>query len=351
MVSTEKFLSIPQQDDDDEEALQPQPPPPNTVGTKWQALIFALLVVQTTSFVLVRRYSAAILKETYDKNAVLLAAELIKAAMCLIAMFVQSFRPQEFLVEDPSSTLPDPGFSFRRIWMLLCTSGPMVAQALLYLVQNILAFNALTYLDSGTFSLINQGKVVSTALFSIAIMGLGVPARQWRSLIMLMLAVTLISSEAHALSSHSPSHSRNFVKGLIMTLGLVMLNGFSTVLMEKAFKDQSLGLSLWERNLQLAIPSIGVYVAILSWFGNLTHAFDHWTKCATIIALMGSVFGLLVALALKYTNSIVKSMAGTVGVVFTTLFEWQAFQGPMNLAIGIGGAMVLLSVSNYHDRD
>ena len=116
-----------------------------------------------------------------------------------------------------------------------------------------------------------------------------------------------------------------------------------------AFKDQSHNISLWERNLQLAVPSIGVYLAIFGWTGNTAHMFDHWTLCATIIALMGSGFGVLVAVALKYTDSIVKSM-GTVGMVCTTMFEWVVFDGPMNPAIAIGAALVLLSVSNYHDR-
>eukprot|EP00301_Raphidiophrys_heterophryoidea_P012184 c18555_g1_i1.p1 GENE.c18555_g1_i1~~c18555_g1_i1.p1 ORF type:complete len:361 (+),score=94.33 c18555_g1_i1:46-1083(+) len=322
------------------------------LATHWRIMILIGLSFQTTAFVILRRYSSAIKKEKYDKSSVLLVAECIKLAISTGGILVGLGKSQseelERITGDFELLIEEVGFA--RVGTLMKTSGPMAVQAVIYLAQNMLAFLALESIDGGTYSLLMQGKIFATAIFSIFMLSSSVSPRQWRSLMMLVLAVIQITSETKPTKSSTPfsSDTEAYMDGLLYTLINVLLSGFSTVFMEKTFKDTERDLTLWERNFQLAFCSIFVYSGLV--FHSVGfRLFDNWSWYAVSISLVASVGGILVALSLKYTDSILKSMASTLAIVMTTGIEWAFMDGLMNLPIAIAAAFVILSVYNYND--
>jgi UDP-sugar transporter A1/2/3 len=324
------------------------------VSTAIRFLILISLTVQTSAFVLVRRLTAK--KHTkFDKSSVLLVSEVLKMVVSIIAIQfgvgkanTDSEMKGLTQIEDSSMDTSEPTNQVSRLWLLFVTSGPMAIQAVIYLIQNILAYVALECLDAGTYSLLMQGKIFATAFFAMVIMRIIISPRQWRALLMLVLAVIQITHETKPHNSQSEL-SRLYFKGLVLTFVNVMLSGFSTVFMETIFKDQEKNMTIWERNFQLSVCSIVVYAGIV-FCNNGMNFFEGWDIYAFYVAVLGSLGGILVAFSLKYTDSILKSMASTFSIFLTTVLEWWFMDGPMNVLIAVGGAFVLLSVYSYNDK-
>ena len=60
--------------------------------------------------------------------------------------------------------------------------------------------------------------------------------------------------------------------------------------------------------------------------------------------------GVLVALSIKHTDSIMKTIATTGSIVLTTILNAAFLGGPFNLPILTGGLVVIVSVFNYNDK-
>jgi len=71
---------------------------------------------------------------------------------------------------------------------------------------------------------------------------------------------------------------------------------------------------------------------------------------AGVCAFVGGVGGVLVALSIKYADSIMKTIATTGAIVFTTILNAAFLDGPFTLPIMAGAVIVMVSVCNYNDK-
>jgi UDP-sugar transporter A1/2/3 len=71
---------------------------------------------------------------------------------------------------------------------------------------------------------------------------------------------------------------------------------------------------------------------------------------AGVCAFVGGVGGVLVALSIKYADSIMKTIATTGAIVFTTILNAAFLYGPFTLPIMAGAVIVMVSVCNYNDK-
>lgn len=330
-----------------------------TTTPAFRFMILCALTLQTSSYVLFRRLSAK-QHSTFDKSAVLLVAEVWKLVVSVGAILSGlgkgDIEHELLSTRENMDSVDEINEPFERrmsdtplqhLWFLLTTSGPMAIQAVVYLLQNIIAFMALECIDGGMYSLLMQGKIFATAAFSMAIMGRLISPGKWRALLMLVLAVIQISYDTKPTNTSAKS-TNLYIKGLVFTFLNVMMSGFSTVFMEKTFKDTSKDLTIWERNFQLSVCSIVVYFGIVVFDSGLD-IFHGWNWMAFTISILGALGGIIVAFSLKFTDSILKSFASTMAIVLTTLIEWQFMEGAMSVYVAIGGMFVILSVYAYND--
>ncbi len=63
----------------------------------------------------------------------------------------------------------------------------------MYAIQNNLLFIALSYLNAATYQVTYQLKILTTALFSVFMIGKTIERHQWFSLVMLALGVALVT--------------------------------------------------------------------------------------------------------------------------------------------------------------
>ncbi len=143
---------------------------------------------------------------------------------------------------------------------------------------------------------------------------------------------------------------REYILGVSAVLGEVTFSGLCTVYMEKMFKDKSSDLTIWDRNFQLAVASAPVYLLIHVWREDVPF-FHSWYVDTWFLAFLSAFGGLLVALCLKYTDSILKTFSSTIAIILTAMLSYFLLDGPMNANIAISSCVVVLGVLCYQLQD
>jgi UDP-sugar transporter A1/2/3 len=301
--------------------------------------IVSVLSLQMTCFTLLRRYSQAVLTENYSPSSVLCAAEGLKLIFSTLMIFQGS--------KKIDMSIP------QWLWTLITTTHPLLIPAACYLIMNRLSFFALKRVDPATFTLIFQLKLLTTACFSMLMLGRSYKAFQLRALLLLIIGVIQITAATHPETSVTRDAELavdvwNFRLGVIAAVCEVTLSGFSTVYMEKMFKSAP-KLTIWDRNFQLALCSIPVYI-IIHKLETSSSFFTGWSLIAVALTLISALGGLLVAICLKYADAVLKNFASTGSIMLTTALGWLLLEGPMNSFVLAACATVVVGVFDYTDQ-
>merc|ERR1712238_622701 len=209
----------------------------------------------------------------------------------------------------------------------------------------------------GMFTIISQCKILTTATFSTLILKRQYSWTKWRALVSLLVGVLLFSesiwSENLLISTNtsgnaSSTSSNNQVLGTIAVLTEVVLSGFASIYFEKVIKTDPLQLGIWERNFQLAVGSFPVYVLFIVWNRGGTAGFcGGWSILTFILSILGAAGGLLVALSIKYGDSILKTLATTGAIVVTGVLDHVFLGGPLTPSMMLTALQVIISICNY----
>jgi len=290
--------------------------------------VLLILCLQNSLFTLVRRYSLGYRKESYSKYEVLLVGEVVKL---LVSAWM--------IGKDTRSLGP-------RLIYLVSTGQKMLMLAVLYGMMNILSLVSLRNIGAGMFTIFAQCKILTTATFSTLLLKRQYTSTQWRALISLSLGVLLFSQPIWDVDRTSKvDPGANVMVGTLAVLIEVTLSGFSSIYFEKVIKTDPLQLTIWERNFQLAAGSIPVYMAFIAYSGDSIAA--GWTQLAWGVALLGAAGGLLVALSIKYGDSILKTLATTGAIVLSSVLDYWFLDGPLTPAMMIAASQVVLAICNY----
>lgn len=269
------------------------------------------------------------------QHELLLVAEMIKMAYSAWMISTPS-------VEGKSHT--------QHLMELAKTSQKMLVLAFIYGVMNILSFVSLRNISAGMFTIFAQLKIISTATFSTIILKRQYSWTKWRALIALMLGVLLFSEPIWGDPDKQKISSKdaNIALGTAAVLIEVTLSGFASIYFEKVIKTDELQLGIWERNFQLALGSFPVYIMfIVADGGGQAGFFGGWSFVALLLSALGAAGGLLVALSIKYGDSILKTLATTGAIVLTGILDHYLLGGPLTPSMIIAGLQVIVAICNY----
>ena len=142
--------------------------------------------------------------------------------------------------------------------------------------------------------------------------------------------------------------------GITLALLAVTISGFCAIYFERVIKftEKKEGrefLGIWERNFQLACWSIPSYLIVI--FLNKppeseSH-FSSWTPLAVVLSLFGCSGGLLVALSIKYGDSVLKTLAISGSIVYAALVDHCVLGGPLTAEMAVAAVVVVIAVFNY----
>lgn len=248
-----------------------------------------------------------------------------------------------------SENLPEGISLSDRLKYLVSTSRKMFVLALIYGAMNILSFVSLRNISAGIFTIFAQCKILTTATFSTLILQRKYSWTKWRALIALMLGVLMFSEPIWGdPEKRKTIDGANAFVGTAAVLIEVTLSGFASIYFEKVIKTDPLQLSIWERNFQLALGSFPVYLAfIIKDHGGQAGLFGGWSLIAFLLACLGAAGGLLVALSIKYGDSILKTLATTGAIILSSLLDHVLLGGPLTPSMMIAGAQVIVAIVNY----
>ncbi|ORX50851.1 nucleotide-sugar transporter, partial [Hesseltinella vesiculosa] len=187
----------------------------------------------------------------YIASTAVFLAEVLKIVACLAVMRYEqaswgrfcSFVKREILFR-PKETLK-----------MLIPSG-------LYALQNNLLYVALSNLEAATFQVTYQMKILSTAIFSVVLLGRSLSRDKWVALVLLMIGVTLVQSQSMSSPNRSEPQTitddakammdhQSPLIGLLAVITSCISSGFAGCYFEKILKTSD--TSMWVRNIQLGI--------------------------------------------------------------------------------------------------
>ncbi|XP_069794086.1 UDP-N-acetylglucosamine transporter-like isoform X1 [Narcine bancroftii] len=303
----------------------------------------AVLIFQTTSLVLTMRYSRTFKEEgpRYLASTAVVIAELMKIAACLLLTFKDSSYSldvlnrvlQDEIIKKPMETLK-----------LAIPSG-------IYTLQNNLLYVALSNLDAATYQVTYQLKVLTTAFFSVTMLGKNLSVYQWLSLLTLMAGVALVQwpTDTSEELKKEISAGSQFV-GLISVLSACFSSGFAGVYFEKILKGTK--QSVWIRNIQLGLfgsifGMMGVYV----YDGQRINEhgfFQGYNKFTWIVVTLQALGGLVIAAVIKYADNILKGFATSLSIILSTLISYFWLQDFVPSSVFFFGTfMVIIATFLY----
>ncbi|GAA5853291.1 hypothetical protein JCM9279_003347 [Rhodotorula babjevae] len=292
----------------------------------------------------------------------------------------------------------------------------LAVPAALYALQNTLLYTALSNLDAATYQTTYQLKLLTTALFSILFFRRSLSALRWAALVLLTAGVAIVQLESNDMSAATQRLKGNAAaqdprKGFAAILAACVSSGLAGAWFEWVLKSPAAAPSpppaptsaprpsspssttptppspkspplalransptLWARNLQLSVPSLFfslVGVALCApvrgaWAqgegglgGGLARAASAaqglWKPFDALVwgvVLNQALGGLLVAMVVRFADSVAKGFATSIAIVLSTLASAALFSlvpGPQFL---LGAGLVIASTVLYSlDKD
>jgi len=285
-------------------------------------------------YAMTTRYSRLLPGQPYIGTTCVVCSECVKLLLSFSLVILDSW------ADGPCKTMRRLFFEDKRSFLLMGVPG------LLYTFQNNLLLIGIENLSVTLYQVANQTKILTTAVFSVAILGKQLGPDKWFALALLTGGVMLTVAKGDESS-----------KG-VMAVGLVAMgisactSGFAGVFMEKMLKDSK--ATIWERNVQLSVYGVAFgFMAVL--LNDLEKVqgrgfFQGYNEWVLLVVLLQAVGGLVVAGVLKYADNILKCFADAISMILGAVCSRLVYQeGPelTNPLFVLGTALVLLATVVY----
>ena len=122
-------------------------------------------------------------QERYLSSTAVLIAEVMKLVISLIFCFILD---SNMSLEIFTNTLYNEIVMNPRDWMRLCVPS------ILYTIQNTLQYFSMSMLSAPIFQVLYQMKIITTAIFSVTILGRNITSLQWLSVVALTGGVAVV---------------------------------------------------------------------------------------------------------------------------------------------------------------
>lgn len=307
---------------------------------KYTSLLF--IVIQTTTLVLLLRYSRtqAVQGPRYLSSSAVVCAEFLKIITCVAV-----------LLWNNGFSVPALVLQLRNeVWRQPFETSKMLVPAGLYTIQNNLLFYALSLLDAATYQVTYQLKILTTAMFSVWMLKRRISKQQWFSLVLLIVGVALVQMPTGKSPETDLKQGPYQFLGLLAVLASCLSSGFSGIYLEKLLKE--ITWSLWIRNIQLAIFGflLGIVAMLVSDWNQLLVGgfFQGYNAITWMVILLQTFGGLVVSLAVRYADSILKGFATSISIVLSTLCSYYLLGDLLptrNFFLGAG--IVITATSLY----
>ncbi|XP_042206340.1 UDP-N-acetylglucosamine transporter-like [Homarus americanus] len=344
----------------------------------YKTLSLVVLSVQTSTMVLLLRYSRTSINfahQPYIITTAVFSSEVLKLGLSLGFLHIESGKVMKATLNRLYEDV------FINIWETLKLAIP----AFLYVVQNNLLFIALSNLDAATYQVTYQLKILTTAIFSWVMLGKRLTPIHWLALCLLMLGVSLVQVEGSSngngsnskvlpvapevevleggdsvilggteegagfpppdIRNEHPNTEVSRLLGILAVFVSCISSGFSGVYFERLVK-RGTQTSLIIRNIQLGMFSIAFAVIAVSSDSTAIKDggfFQGYSVATWMVVLIQAFGGLVVSVAMKYADNILKGFATSLSIVMSTLVSWLVLGDAAPSTQFVVGATIVIS--------
>jgi UDP-sugar transporter A1/2/3 len=246
----------------------------------------------------------------YITTTAVVVCEFIKIIVSLFGCFIGADRPK---------SVPEFAKNLKKSssWQQILTIS---LPAALYVIQNNLQYVAVSNLPAEVYQVLVQSKTITTAIFSAIILSRRYSKLQWLAVCALTVGVALVQFSFG--TSKVVVRNLNLAIGIPAVLISSITSGLAGVYTEKMMKTKT---GFWIRNLQLSIVSF--FLAILGVLVNDFSAvqqkgfFYAYDPLVLGVILLQALGGFLVALVIRYTDSIVKGFASAGSIILSCVLS------------------------------
>uniref|UniRef100_A0A8C6WJB4 Solute carrier family 35 member A3b n=1 Tax=Neogobius melanostomus TaxID=47308 RepID=A0A8C6WJB4_9GOBI len=304
-------------------------------------LSLGILVLQTTSLVLTMRYSRTLKEDgprylpsaaVVSNNVLPMSCVLPHCVLSLADWSVRAMNQQlkEEIMNKSSETLK------------------LAVPAGIYTLQNNLLYVALSNLDAATYQVTYQLKILTTALFSVSMLGKKLGFYQWLSLLILMAGVTLVQVQVWP---GEGALCQFTVCGVMAVLMACVSSGFAGVYFEKILKETK--QSVWVRNIQLGDFVLGL-LGMLLYDGESVRQsgmFQGYSAITCVVVVLQALGGLVVAVVIKYADNILKGFATSLSIILSTLISYFLLVDFNPTSAFFGGAVLVIAATFLYNYE
>ena len=346
-----------------------------------KALSLMVLTLQNSLLTLTMRYSRVKKSDQYYlPSEAVVAAEFVKA--CFSLLFAAA------ALRNTHTSFPRRVAMAARDAYMEPGSYVLLVPAFLYAVQNNLQYVAASNLEPAVFQLLYQMKLLTTAFFSVLLLGRRLLRTQWAAIALLALGLGSASVGAKSslpltttslLSLRQPQKSKAsvFAAGFAAVFAACCTSGFSSVYFERVVKTRrretarnEKTISVWARNAQLAtfstiIAAVGALlkdgrtiqdrgllcgfdklvwaVVILQAGGGLckSHFFCFFFFFLTLLFSLGT------AAVIAYADNLLKGFATGISLLICSLASYVWFDFQITMPFVVGASAVFAAIFLY----
>lgn len=256
-----------------------------------KGISLGLLVLQNSAQFLAGGYSRRANADgspLYLVSVAVLLAEVGKCLLCCVVIIATEGGVEGWLEEMRRDVLGKPLETLK-----------VGVPAFCYTLQNNLLYVALSNLPPAVCQVLYQTKTLSTAFWSIMLLGKVIGGPQWASLVLLVAGVVLVQWKDSA--SNSLGADANPMIGLSAVAACSLLSGFAGVFLERMLKGTQ--TSLWVRNIQLCLFSVPLQLLAIAQQDSAAVSarglLGGFNQAAWLVVLINTGGGLLVAVVIK----------------------------------------------------
>ncbi|KAL8199618.1 hypothetical protein R6Q57_013186 [Mikania cordata] len=236
-------------------------------------------------------------------------------------------------------------------WTLIGSLSASGLPAAIYALQNSLLQISYRNLDSLTFSMLNQTKLIFTALFTYIILRQRQSIQQIGALFILILAAVLLSiGEGSRKDYGSDNPDEIIFYGIIPVLIASVLSGLASALCQWAsqVKKHSSYLMTVEMSLVGSLCLLASTYKSPDGESMRQHGFFYgWTPFTMIPVFINAVGGILVGLVTSYAGGVRKGFVIVSALLVTALLQFVFDGKPPSLYCLLALPLVMASISMY----
>ncbi|XP_058818011.1 UDP-galactose transporter senju [Topomyia yanbarensis] len=240
--------------------------------------------------------------------------------------------------------------------------------AFMYCLYNNLAFVNLSTFDPTTYYLLLQLRVVITGVLFQVIFKKSLSRKQWFSLCLLTLGCMLkqwnfslpssdeLTKETAIADDKSTFHGKN-ISGFDLSFSAILIlvqticSCLAGVYNEYLLKRKGSDINIYIQNVFMYVDSIVCNLLILMFRGELSavvtqkHLTEVFRFEVLVIMINNAAIGIITSFFLKYLNSILKTFASALELMFTAILCYLLFSIPVYLNTAL--AIVVVSYAIY----